>query len=170
MGYGNGWQKMPVDLFDLARQIAAADVARQEGLRLVRKGSREWACCPFHEEKTASLCFYPDRRWYCFGCGAAGDAVAFLSALRGLTPLQAARVLVGMEELSHRSLPAKRTLLPKAYGGEDPDGFTWDRLCVIRHKADRALPAEDSPQMWEALEVRAAADDRLNNFEAGEGL
>ena len=59
------------------------DVALREGIRLRQKGSRAWACCPLHGEKTPSLCFYPDGRWYCFGCHRGGDAVDFLAALRG---------------------------------------------------------------------------------------
>ena len=68
--------------FPLARRISAADVARREGLHLRRRGAKEWACCPLHGEKTASLCFYEDGRWYCFGCHRHGDAVDLYAALQ----------------------------------------------------------------------------------------
>jgi DNA primase len=45
-----------------------------------------WACCPFHQEKTPS--FHADDRkgrYYCFGCGAAGDIFSFLTDHQGLT-------------------------------------------------------------------------------------
>ena len=31
------------------------------------------ACCPFHSDKSPSMKL--DERYYCFGCGATGDAV-----------------------------------------------------------------------------------------------
>lgn len=45
-----------------------------------------WACCPFHEEKTPS--FHVDDRkgfYHCFGCGASGDHVRFLTDAEGLS-------------------------------------------------------------------------------------
>ncbi|HLY63896.1 MAG TPA: DNA primase, partial [Chloroflexota bacterium] len=46
---------------------------------LKKSGRNWWACCPFHTEKTASFCIWPDDdRWKCFGCGAGGDAFAFV--------------------------------------------------------------------------------------------
>jgi DNA primase len=50
--------------------------------RLVRNG-RQWkGCCPFHNEKTPSFHVYDDH-FHCFGCGAHGDAIAFLMRAEG---------------------------------------------------------------------------------------
>lgn len=44
-----------------------------------RAGSSHKACCPFHEEKTPSFVVQRgDTHYHCFGCGAHGDAIAFL--------------------------------------------------------------------------------------------
>ena len=44
---------------------------------LKRSGSKLWACCPFHSEKTPSFSLYPqDGSFYCFGCGAGGEDAA----------------------------------------------------------------------------------------------
>lgn len=41
---------------------------------------RYLSLCPFHREKTASFTvFSTDKRYYCFGCGASGDVIKFLS-------------------------------------------------------------------------------------------
>ena len=42
-----------------------------------RRNGQRWACCPFHEEKTASFVVYPDEHFHCFGCGANGDVFTF---------------------------------------------------------------------------------------------
>ncbi len=50
--------------------------------RLARNG-RQWkGCCPFHNEKTPSFYVYDDH-FHCFGCGAHGDAIAFLMRAEG---------------------------------------------------------------------------------------
>jgi DNA primase len=51
-------------------------------VRLVRNG-RQWkGCCPFHAEKTPSFYVYDDH-FHCFGCGAHGDAITFLTRSEG---------------------------------------------------------------------------------------
>lgn len=48
-------------------------------IQLKRSGSTYKALCPFHEEKTPSFHVQAgDDAYHCFGCGAHGDAIAFL--------------------------------------------------------------------------------------------
>ena len=50
--------------------------------KLTRAG-RQWrGCCPFHGEKTPSFYVYDDH-YHCFGCGAHGDAIAFVMQTQG---------------------------------------------------------------------------------------
>ena len=46
----------------------------------LKKAGKDYkACCPFHEEKTASFTVSADKQFYhCFGCGAHGSAIGFL--------------------------------------------------------------------------------------------
>ena len=83
------------NVFEQARAIAASVVAQREGLELTRKGNRHWARCPFHADKTPSLCFFTDGGWKCFVCGAGGDSTAFLAKLKGITQLEAAKAITG---------------------------------------------------------------------------
>jgi DNA primase len=46
---------------------------------LKRNGKNYTACCPFHDEKTPSFTVSPEKQfYYCFGCGANGNAISFL--------------------------------------------------------------------------------------------
>lgn len=48
-------------------------------IQLKRSGSVHKALCPFHEEKTPSFQVQTgESHYHCFGCGAHGDAIAFL--------------------------------------------------------------------------------------------
>jgi len=63
--------------------IARTDIVELISARVpLKRAGREFkACCPFHDEKTASFWVSPDKQFYhCFGCGAHGTAVGFLMA------------------------------------------------------------------------------------------
>ena len=69
--------------------------------KLLRAG-REWkACCPFHNEKTPSFTVNDDKGFYhCFGCGAHGDVIRWMTDQRGLAFMDAVKELAteaGME-------------------------------------------------------------------------
>ena len=142
------------------------DAAIREGVQLRQKGGRAWACCPLHGEKTPSLCFYPDGSWYCFGCNRGGDAVEFIAALRGLDRREAARMLVGDTALPRRRYTPRPPRPAPFLDTPDEDGFTWGRLCSIRHAAAEIIAGEqaDTPRLWEAIAAQSAAEERLDNI------
>lgn len=52
--------------------------------RLQRRGKRLLGLCPFHKEKTPSFSVDPGQGlYYCFGCGAGGDALGFHMRVTG---------------------------------------------------------------------------------------
>ena len=75
-----------------ARTVLSAVIA--PAVKLIRAG-REWkACCPFHNEKTPSFTVNDDKGFYhCFGCGAHGDAIRFLTDHRGMPFMDAVKEL-----------------------------------------------------------------------------
>ena len=68
----------------------------------LQKAGREWkACCPFHNEKTPSFTVNDEKGFYhCFGCGAHGDVIRWMTDQRGLAFMDAVKELAseaGME-------------------------------------------------------------------------
>ena len=65
------------DLYDLER-LRHKDFTRfiETPIRIV--GGKKVTSCPFHTEKTPSFFIYPRNTFYCFGCGAHGNAIDFL--------------------------------------------------------------------------------------------
>ena len=63
---------------------------------LKRAGSNFNGLCPFHSEKTPSFTVFPDSEsFYCFGCGAGGDAITFVMKNENLDYPSAIEVLAG---------------------------------------------------------------------------
>ncbi len=61
--------------------IARTDIIEVIGSRVqLKRAGREYkACCPFHDEKTASFTVSADKQFYhCFGCGVHGTALGFV--------------------------------------------------------------------------------------------
>lgn len=66
---------------DVERVREAIDIVELIGnyLPLQKAGKNFKALCPFHQEKTPSFYVFPETQsFYCFGCGASGDAITFL--------------------------------------------------------------------------------------------
>jgi DNA primase len=77
-----------------ARTTLSAVIA--PSVKLIKAGREFKACCPFHNEKTPSFTVNDEKGFYhCFGCGAHGDAIRFLTDQRGLPFMDAVKELAG---------------------------------------------------------------------------
>jgi len=77
-----------------ARTTLSAVIA--PSVKLTKAGREFKACCPFHNEKTPSFTVNDEKGFYhCFGCGAHGDAIRFLTDHRGLQFMDAVKELAG---------------------------------------------------------------------------
>lgn len=151
---------------DVFRAVKAVVTARQAaehyGLKVNRAGM---ACCPFHNDKSPSMKL--DDRYYCFGCGATGDAVDLTARLLGLPSKEAALQLAsdfGIEvpEKMSRSKPKAR-----AKPGHDPEkeaalwadrairiltDYLWQLRAWKEQYAPKSMDDEDwHPKFCEAL-------------------
>lgn len=61
---------------------------------LKRAGSNFSGSCPFHSEKTPSFVVFPSTQsFYCFGCGAGGDAISFVMRAENIDYISAIKTL-----------------------------------------------------------------------------
>ena len=97
--------------------LARTDIVELINSRVALKksGKNYSACCPFHNEKTPSFTVSPNKQfYYCFGCGASGNAVSFLLDYEKLDFIEALTSLAhsaGLEIPSDK-LPAKESFAP----------------------------------------------------------
>ncbi len=82
-------------LFEFVKaQVSILDIIA-ERVQLRQAGSYWKGSCPFHSETDASFTVSPDRQiFYCFGCHASGDAIAFIAKIENLTQIEAAKFLI----------------------------------------------------------------------------
>lgn len=78
----------------IKEQVNMLDVAR-EYVSLKRAGLYYKGRCPFHQEQDASFTVSPHKEiFYCFGCHATGDVIAFIAQIERCSQLEAARLLI----------------------------------------------------------------------------
>ncbi|MDF2529125.1 MAG: primase [Gammaproteobacteria bacterium] len=76
--------------------LARADIVEviDSRVSLKKKGGNYQACCPFHQEKSPSFTVSPSKQfYYCFGCGAHGNAISFLTEYEHLEFVEAVEEL-----------------------------------------------------------------------------
>ena len=78
---------------DLLSRVDIVEVVGRH-VTLKKGGSNLMGLCPFHAEKSPSFSVSPVKQfYYCFGCGASGDAIRFLTEQQGLSFIEAVRDL-----------------------------------------------------------------------------
>jgi DNA primase catalytic core len=106
-----------------------ASVVAERGIALRKRGKVFVASCPFHAEKTPSFTITPAKGlFHCFGCGVAGDVIAFVSRLDKVSFGAALEVLAKRAGLTLSEVMAegpkrvrsvtKRALLPLSEEGD----------------------------------------------------
>jgi DNA primase len=70
---------------EAVRQAADLVELLRGQIQLTRRGGRWWARCPFHDEQAPSFTLIPpdNRTYYCYGCGATGDAFTWVREREG---------------------------------------------------------------------------------------
>jgi DNA primase len=133
-------------------------------VKLKKTGKNYSACCPFHQEKTPSFSVNPDKQfYYCFGCGAGGNALGFIMDYERLEFREA------MEQLAHS---AGMELPPDEEVGGAPKIDTQKPLYEAMEKATkyyeqmlRQHPARDAVVSY--LKSRGLSGEIARDFRLG---
>jgi len=127
----------------------------------LKKAGREYkACCPFHNEKTASFWVSPEKQFYhCFGCGAHGTVLRFLMEHDRMAFPEA------VEELASRlGLEVPREA-GAAAGAERDSGKLHDLMSRVAKFYAETLSRE--PRAQEYLTRRGLTADTIAQFGIG---
>ena len=101
-----------MNVFEATKQsVTTRQAAEHYGIHVNRGGM---CACPFHNDKTPSM--KVDRRFYCFGCGATGDVIDFVSRLHGIGSKEVALMLaqdfsIPYEDKKNAARPSVRARL-----------------------------------------------------------
>jgi DNA primase len=152
---------------DLKHDVLAATdlVALVGAVTGLKKAGNSWkGLCPFHGEKTPSFHVHPDRGfYYCFGCGAKGDAITFV---RETEKLEFPEAVAYLARRAGIPLPVRRTGSRADRAKENRSAealvaaarFFRDQLpksrAAVAVLEGRGVPREE----WDALGFGAAPD------------
>ena len=149
------------EALDAVREaIDIVDIA-SEHTKVERRGQRFVALCPFHKEKTPSLSLDPERKlYYCFGCGAGGDALGLHMELTGDT------FATAIEHMAHRyGIPLRRASGPGTDGRRDRSERIQAALDAAYDFFRAKLRTEAVPRQY--LERRKVPPELVARFGVG---
>jgi DNA primase catalytic core len=104
--------KEGIEQIKAANELAA--VLAERGIETRRKGKSLVASCPFHEEETPSFTVTPSKGlFHCFGCGASGDVIGFVSKYDKVSFKEAVETLAQRAGLSIEKVMEEKPRRPR---------------------------------------------------------
>ncbi len=147
----------------IKQRLNLADLVREVAPDLKERAAGDfWACCPFHNEDTASFHVLSARGMYkCFGCGESGDHFSFVMGTRGLDFREALELLAERAGVTLGSLTAedKRRIAETRRAR--------DVLEAARDVFAEALGAPEGRAALAAMRGRGFSDEILKQFDIG---
>ena len=155
----------PAFLHDLLARVDIVDVVGRH-VQLKKGGANLMGLCPFHGEKSPSFSVSPSKQFYhCFGCGASGDAIRFLTEHTGASFVEAVNDLaqqVGMTVPEEESTTAERE---RAAAMKQQRATLTDVLTKAADHYRRQL--KGSPRAVDYLKRRGLSGEIAANFGLG---
>lgn len=147
---------------DIKNRISIEDICGQY-VQLKKAGRNFKACCPFHEEKTASFVVSPEKQIaYCFGCNKGGDIFRFIQEIEGITFTEAIDVLADKCGLDVTKYAVKKSGVRK----EEKDRMLLE-LDRDNERYKSGFGTEDGKKVKEYLHKRGVTDETIGKFEIG---
>lgn len=119
---------LPPQFLDELRARTSLSTLIGKSVKVTKAGKEYKACCPFHNEKTPSFTINDDKGFYhCFGCGAHGDAIRWMTDQRGLPFMDAVKELAASAGMDVPALdPRSARQAEQARGLHDVMAATQD--------------------------------------------
>ena len=123
---GNGRRDPGSKIMTGAKSVPILEIWRiYIGTDTRQKGHAHWAACPFHADKTPSLCIDSNKQcWHCFSCGAGGSAIDLVMKIRDVGFREACETierdfgfLRGVPIQARRPAKTRAQVLNVQYGG-----------------------------------------------------
>lgn len=144
----------------LKEKVSILDVISSR-IKLRRSGKDWFGLCPFHKEKTGSFKVDPESGYYyCFGCGAHGDAITFLQQLERISFSEAVEQLARQYGVALPEKNVKRTYI-------DPNKIVYDANEEIKKWFAFQLREEIGKHALEYLKQRKISDESIEKFHLG---
>lgn len=132
-------------------------------IAIKKKGANYQACCPFHQEKTPSFSANQSKQfYYCFGCGAHGNALKFMMEYDHLNFVEAIEELSTHEGLEIRYEQNDSTHSPHKAA---PAPGLYELLDLAREYYQHKL--KDSAQTIDYLKSRGIGGQTAKRFGIG---
>jgi DNA primase len=155
----------PAFIQDLLSRVDIVEVVGRH-VQLKKSGLNFSGLCPFHAEKSPSFTVTPTKQFYhCFGCGANGNVIRFLTEYVGMPFVEAVKDLaqqVGMTVPEDDSSPAERE---RAAAQKQRQATLSDVLAKAAEHYRRQL--KDNPRAIDYLKGRGLSGEVAAQFGLG---
>lgn len=151
-------------IHQILERVNLADLIGQQ-VKLKKAGRNHTGLCPFHADKDPSFSVNPEKGfYYCFGCKEGGNAISYLTKLRGYSYVEAVEELgriAGIElefeqvdrETWQRSREKKRDML------------ALNKMANSWYRTTLTTPEAESARLY--LEERGLQAPVLSEFQVG---
>lgn len=133
-------------------------------VRLQKKGSNFWGCCPFHNEKTPSFSVSgPKQMYHCFGCGVSGNVYTFVMQYENYSFPEAVKLLAQRAGVS----------LPEVEYSEEAKKKAGKRARLLEVNKQAAkffyyqLRSPQGELGYQYLQKRELSDETMHKFGLG---
>jgi DNA primase len=129
----------------------------------IQKAGREYkACCPFHNEKSPSFTINDEKGFYhCFGCGAHGDAISWMTEQRGLGFMDAVKDLAAEAQME---VPAPD---PRAAQRQETRATLHDVMAAAQDWFVERFNSTEGAGAREYLKNRGISESTIREFGFG---
>ncbi|MCP5370057.1 MAG: DNA primase [Rickettsiaceae bacterium] len=150
--------KLPLNFYEQLREkIKISDIVGKK-VSLIRKRMEYVGLCPFHQEKSPSFTVNDIKRFYhCFGCGAHGDLIKFVSDTQGLSYKEAA---VKIAEENNIAIPRISFI-------EEQEYQEFERLHQLLKFAQEFFVTQLDKEVISYLKMRNLTQDTVKEFGIG---